>query len=88
MGLTGPSYETPAEIRMYRNFGADAVGMSTVTETITSNWCGMNTVGICCLTNYASGISEQPLSHSDVIAAADKAKENFEKLIFEIIKSL
>ena len=87
-GVTGPSYETPAEIRMYRNFGADAVGMSTVTETITANWCGMNTVGICCLTNYASGISEQPLSHSDVIVAADKAKENFEKLISEIIKTL
>ena len=62
--MTGPTYETPAEVKMQRNLGADAVGMSTVPEAIVANWCGINVLGISCLTNYACGILDQPLSHS------------------------
>lgn len=86
-GLTGPTYETPAEVKMYRALGADAVGMSTVSEAIVANWCGLKTLGISCLTNFAAGISEQALNHAEVIETADKVKENFEKLLFEFIKA-
>ncbi len=83
---TGPSYETPAEINMLRLSGADAVGMSTVPEAITAKWCGLNVLGISCLTNYAAGVKDKPLSHEEVIETANKVKDNFKSLIKNIIK--
>src|SRR6266404_2541401 len=65
--LSGPSYETPAEIHMFRNFGADAVGMSTVPEAIVARHMGMEVVGISCITNMAAGISDQPINHQEVM---------------------
>lgn len=79
--LTGPAYETPAEIRMARAFGADAVGMSTVCEAIAANHMGMKVCGISCITNMASGILPQPLSHSEVQETADRVAPLFERLV-------
>lgn len=86
--VTGPSYETPAEINMLKILGADAVGMSTAPEAIMANYCGMKVLGISCLTNYAAGVSDTPLAHSEVIETADKVKESFQKLLLEIIKAV
>lgn len=83
---TGPTYETPAEIRMIRTLGADAVGMSTVPEALIARHSGINTVGISCLTNMACGILDQPLSHEEVIETAEKVKASFLKLVTEIIQ--
>lgn len=85
---TGPTYETPAEIRMIRTLGADAVGMSTVPEALIARHCGINTIGISCLTNMACGILEQPLSHDEVIETAERVKSTFLKLISEVIARL
>ncbi|WP_392560831.1 purine-nucleoside phosphorylase [Orbus sturtevantii] len=82
---TGPTYETPAEIRMIRTLGADAVGMSTVPEALIARHSGIETVGISCLTNMACGILDQPLSHDEVIETAARVKSTFLKLITEII---
>lgn len=79
--LTGPAYETPAEIRMARAFGADAVGMSTVCEAIAANHMGMKVCGISCITNMASGILPLPLSHSEVQETADRVAPLFERLV-------
>lgn len=83
--LSGPSYETPAEIRMLRNLGADAAGMSTVVEAIAANHMGLRVAGISCITNMAAGILNQPLNHEEVKATADQVKEKFEKLVMEFI---
>ena len=83
--LTGPSYECPAEIRMLRALGADAVGMSTACEAIAANHMGMHICGISCISNMASGITNQPLSHTEVQEAADKAAPLFKKLITECL---
>lgn len=88
MALTGPSYETPAEVRMARIVGADAVGMSTVPEAIVAKWAGMKVIGISCICNSAAGVSTVALSHSDVINAANVAKDRFKKLVKEVVKSL
>lgn len=88
MALTGPSYETPAEVRMARIVGADAVGMSTVPEAIVAKWAGMNVIGISCICNSAAGVSTVALSHADVIHAAGIAKERFKKLVKEVINAL
>lgn len=88
MALTGPSYETPAEVRMARILGADAVGMSTVPEAIIAKWAGMNVIGISCICNSAAGVSTVALSHSDVIHAANVAKERFKVLVKEVIAAL
>ena len=85
---TGPSYETPTEVKMMRMFGADAVGMSTVPEAIVANYCGMNVVGISCLTNYAAGITDTPLTHKEVIEAAATAKENFQALLGKVLETI
>lgn len=88
MALTGPSYETPAEVRMARIVGADAVGMSTVPEAITAKWAGMDVIGISCICNSAAGVSTVALSHADVIHAASVAKDRFKILVKEVIKGL
>ena len=85
---TGPSYETPAEINMARLIGADAVGMSTVPEAIVANYCGLNVLGISCISNTASGISDTKLTHDEVIKTTNKAKKRFKSLIIEILKNL
>ena len=82
---SGPTYETPAEVRMIRTLGADAVGMSTVPEAIIARHSGIETVGISCLTNMACGILDQPLGHEEVIETAERVKETFLKLVTESI---
>lgn len=85
---SGPSYETPAEIKMLKKFGADAIGMSTVPEAIIANYCGMNVLGISCISNYAAGIQRFPLSHSEVIETTNIAKAKFQSLILKIIEKI
>ena len=84
----GPSYETPAEIKMLRTIGADAVGMSTVPEAIVANYCGMKVLGISCITNYAAGIKEEKLNHQEVIEAGKLVREKFSMLVKEVIKGM
>ena len=88
MMFSGPTYETPAEVRFARIVGADAVGMSTVPEVIISNHCGIKTVGISCLTNMAAGILDQPLNHEEVIETSTRVKENFIKLMNKVIETI
>lgn len=85
LGLLGPSYETPAEIRMLRALGADAVGMSTVPEVIAANHAGLQVLGISCITNLASGILDKPLSHAEVIETTERVKARFVNLVKGII---
>ncbi|NGZ74205.1 purine-nucleoside phosphorylase [Saccharibacillus alkalitolerans] len=87
-GLLGPSYETPAEIRMLRALGADAVGMSTVSETIVARHAGIEVLGISCITNMAAGILDQPLSHEEVMETAEMVKEKFLSLVLSIIPKM
>ena len=84
--LTGPSYETPAEIRMLRLLGADAVGMSTAPEAIVACHMGMEVLAISCVTNAAAGIDGQKLSHDEVTAVADAVKKDFTRLVAYIIQ--
>lgn len=88
IGVTGPSYETPAEINMFRMIGGSAVGMSTVPEVIVANHEEMNVLGISCISNMASGILDEALSHEEVIQTTEKVKTNFLHLVKEIIKTL
>lgn len=85
--MSGPSYETPAEIRMLGAMGADAVGMSTVPEALAARHMGVAIVGISCITNYASGISDRPLSHDEVTRTAKTIKKQFDALITALIES-
>lgn len=87
-GFSGPVYETPAEIRMVRTLGGDAVGMSTVPEVIVASHSGMKVLGISCITNMAAGILDQPLSHEEVIETTERVKANFLLYIKEIVKSI
>jgi len=80
-GLLGPTYETPAEVRMLGILGADAVGMSTVPEVIVARTLGMRVAGISCITNLASGISPHPLSHTEVIETTTLVADRFETLV-------
>ncbi|MCI9219438.1 MAG: purine-nucleoside phosphorylase [Lachnospiraceae bacterium] len=86
--MTGPSYESPAEIRMLRSLGCDAVGMSTVVEAIAARHMGMKICGVSCISNLAAGMSANPLSHREVQEAADMAAPNFKKLVTEAVKSM
>ena len=83
--LTGPSFESPAEIRMLKMLGADAVGMSTVVEALAANHSGMKICGISCVCNLAAGLSPNPLTHEEVQAAANAAAPLFKKLVTESI---
>lgn len=83
--LTGPSYESPAEIRMAEKLGADAVGMSTAVEAIAANHAGMKVCGISCISNLAAGMNDKPLTHAEVQECADKAAPLFKKLITQSI---
>ncbi|QVK18319.1 purine-nucleoside phosphorylase [Mycoplasmatota bacterium] len=85
---SGPTYETPAEIRMIRVLGADAVGMSTVPEAIVATHAGLKVIGISCLTNMACGILDKPLCHDEVIEVANMVKSKFTQLIQSIIRKL
>ena len=78
---TGPNYETPEEIRMYRSLGADAVGMSTACEAMAANHMGMRVCGISCISNLAAGISENPLTHAEIQETADRVAPLFKQLI-------
>ncbi len=84
--LTGPSFESPAEIRMLRTLGVDAVGMSTVVEAIAANHMGMKICGISCVCNLAAGMTANPLTHEEVQAAANEAAPKFKKLLTESVK--
>jgi purine-nucleoside phosphorylase len=88
LGLVGPSFETPAEIRMCRTLGADAVGMSTIPEVIIANHMGVRVLGISCITNMAAGIFPKMLTHEDVIAAADGVSDTLQSLLRGIIARL
>ena len=86
--MTGPTYETPAEIRMLRTLGADAVGMSTVPEVIVARHGGTRVLGISCITNMAAGILDQPLNHAEVTETANRVKGQFRNLLDRIIEKM
>ncbi|WP_027407673.1 purine-nucleoside phosphorylase [Anoxybacillus tepidamans] len=88
VGNTGPSYETPAEIRMIRTIGGDAVGMSTVPEVIVARHANMEVLGISCISNMAAGILDQPLTHDEVIETTEKVKANFLRLVKAIVAEM
>ncbi len=83
--LTGPNFESPAEVRMCRILGADAVGMSTACEAVAANHMGMRICGVSCISNMGCGIQEQPLSHAEVQETADRVAPLFQRLITEAI---
>jgi len=85
LATTGPSFETPAEIRAFATLGADAVGMSTVPEAIVARQLGMRVIGISCITNAAAGISCGPLTHEEVAETADRVRHNFADLLAGVI---
>ena len=86
--LSGPSYETPAEIHMLRNLGADAVGMSTVPEAIVARHMGLEVLGISCITNMAAGISDEPINHEEVMATGDRVRDTFAQLLRRVVGAI
>ena len=88
MMFSGPSYETPAEIRMARILGADAVGMSTVPEALVAAQCGIKVLGISCITNLAAGVSPHKLSHEEVMETTAMAHDKFHSLIDLVLKEI
>jgi purine-nucleoside phosphorylase len=87
-GLPGPNYETPAEVRMLRGLGADLVGMSTVHETIAARAAGAEVLGVSLVTNAAAGISGQPLSHAEVLAAGTASASRMGALLADVIERI
>ena len=85
---TGPTYETAAEVKMIRQLGGDSASMSTVPEVIAANHAGIKVIGISCITNLATGIGAEPLSHSEVTETADKVREKFIQLVSGIIEKI
>ena len=88
LGLLGPTYETPAEVRMLRAWGGDAVGMSTVLETIAARWAGLEVAGVSLVTNPGAGYSGVPLSHEEVLAAGAEAGPRLAKVIRRFVREL
>jgi len=86
--MNGPCYETPAEIRMARTLGIDAVGMSTVPETIVANHSGMRVLGVSCVTNMAAGVLDQPLNHAEVMEMGNRVKGSFRALLDKVIEKM
>jgi purine-nucleoside phosphorylase len=86
LAVTGPSYETPAEIHAFGRLGADAVGMSTVPETIVARQCGVKVAGISCITNLAAGRSRDPVSHQEVLETAERVKSMAAQLLVNIAR--
>jgi purine-nucleoside phosphorylase len=87
-GLTGPTYETPAEIKYLRSIGADAVGMSTVPEVIVANHAGIRVLGISCITNMAAGVLPQKLTHEEVMETAERVREKFTRLVKGVLREV
>ncbi|MEJ2108432.1 MAG: purine-nucleoside phosphorylase [Acidobacteriota bacterium] len=88
IGVSGPCYETPAEIKMYRSFGADAIGMSTIPEVIVAASLGMRVCGLSCITNMAAGISQGKITHSEVLETTRNKEEEIFKLLTGIIETV
>lgn len=88
IAVTGPSYESPAEIKAFRRWGADVVGMSTVPEVIVANHMGIKVLGISCVTNMAAGVLPKPLDHNEVMETAERVKPKFINLVREIVKEV
>jgi purine-nucleoside phosphorylase len=86
--FTGPTYETPSEVKMARIMGADAVGMSTAPEVIVASHSGLKVVGISCITNMAAGILDQPLNHEEVIETTQRVKQQFLSLVKNIVSEI
>jgi purine-nucleoside phosphorylase len=88
VAMPGPTYETPAEVRMLQTLGAHATGMSTVPEVVVANHMGARVIGISCITNKAAGITGEPLSHEEVTETAARVRGTFERLLDEILAEL
>lgn len=88
VGMTGPTYETPAEVIMLRRLGGDAAGMSTVPEVIAARHAGIEVLGISCITNMAAGMLEQPLSHEEVVETADRERDKFIRYMKNLVSVL
>ncbi|MEO6391412.1 MAG: purine-nucleoside phosphorylase [Pyrinomonadaceae bacterium] len=86
--LTGPSYETPAEIRLLRTLGADAIGMSTVPEAIVARQMGLKVLGISCITNMAAGVLDEPINHEEVLEIGLRVRDTFQELLRRVIPRL